>query len=221
LKRLQRVPDSARHADYYLAQAQMLDAEGKSAEALASLGQALRLAPDRAELYWQEAVLLKKDRRAKDALDLLDHAAKLNPQEPWFPVLRAALLDADGQTEQALTLLESAGRRWPEVAAVWAAQGLIAAAHGPADEARRLLETAVSLGARSPEVWACLADMTWRSAPDRIGDAKRAIAQALKAAPDDPAIQSVQHRIESQDRNPEKAPIEPASLFFSRLPRDW
>jgi tetratricopeptide (TPR) repeat protein len=221
LEHLQRVPDSARNADYYLARAQMLNAAGKSAAALASLDQALRLAPDRAELYWQEVVFLKKDRHAKDALDLLDRAAKLNPQEPWFPVLRAALLDADGQTGQALTLLESAGRRWPEVAAVWAAQGLIAAAHGPAEQARRLLETAVSLGARSPEVWACLADMTWRSAPDRIEDAKRAIAQALKAAPNDPAIQSVQRRIESRDRNPEKAPIEPASLFFSRLPQDW
>ena len=143
------------------------------------------------------------------------------PQQPWFPVLRAALLEADGRTEQAQTLLENARRRWPEVAAGWAAQGLIAAVHGPAEPARRLLETAVSLGARSPEVWACLADSTWRSAPDRIDDAKRAIAQALKGAPDDPAIQAVERRIETKDRNPENSPIEPASLFFTRLPRDW
>jgi tetratricopeptide (TPR) repeat protein len=221
LKHLQRVPETARDADYYLARAQMLDALGKSAEALASLDPALHLAPGRPELYWQEVVFLKKDGRTKEAVQLLDRGVKLNPQQPWFPVLRAALLEADGQTEQALALIETARRRWPEVAAVWAAQGMIAAAHGPAEQARRLLETAVSLGARSPEVWACLADTTWRSAPDRIDDAKRAIAQALKAAPHDRAIHAVQHRIETKDSSPESVPIEPASLFFTRLPRDW
>jgi tetratricopeptide (TPR) repeat protein len=220
LKHLQRVPESARDADYYLAQAQMLDAAGKSAAALASLDQALRLAPDRAEIYWQEVVFLKKDGRAKDALELLDRAANSMPQQLWFPVLRAALLESDGRTEQALALLEDARRRWPEVAAVWAAQGMIAATHGPAEQARRLLETAVSLGARSPEVWACLADMTWVSAPDRIDDARRAIAEAVKVAPEDPTIQAVQHRIETKDRNQANV-IEPASLFFTRLPRDW
>lgn len=221
MKHLQQVPESGRDADYYLARAQMLDATGKSAEALASLDKALRLAPGRVEIYWQDVVFLRKDGRAKEALDLLDRAAQLNPQEPWFPVLRAALLEAGGQTEQALALLESARRHWPEVAAVWAAQGLIAAAHGPVEQARRFLETAVSLGSRSPEVWACLADTTWRSAPDHIDDAKRAIARALKAAPDDPVIQAIQHRIETKDRNSKNGPIEPASLFFSRLPRDW
>jgi tetratricopeptide (TPR) repeat protein len=221
LKRLQRVPETARNADYCLAQAQMLDAAGNSGQALASLDQALRLAPDRAELYWQKVVLLKKAGRAKDALELLDHAAKLVPQEPSLPVLRAALLEANGQTDQALASLETARRRWPEVAAVWAAQGVIAAAHRPAEQARHLLETALSLGARSPEVWACLADTTWRSAPDGIDDARRAIAQALKAAPEDPAIQAIQHRIETKDRSSEGVAIEPASLFFTRLPRDW
>jgi predicted Zn-dependent protease len=165
-------------------------------------------------------VFLKKDGRAKDALELLDHAANSMPQQLWFPVLRAALLESDGRTEQALALLEDARRRWPEVAAVWAAQGMIAATHGPAEQARRLLETAVSLGARSPEVWACLADMTWVSAPDRIDDARRAIAEAVKVAPEDPTIQAVQHRIETKDRNQANV-IEPASLFFTRLPRDW
>jgi tetratricopeptide (TPR) repeat protein len=221
LKHLERVPESARDADYYLARAQMLDAAGKSAEALASLDQARRVAPDRTEIYWQEVVLLKKGGRTKEALELLDRAAKGAPQQPWLPVLRAALLEAGGQTEEARALLENTRRRWPEVAAVWVAEGLIVAVHGPAEEARRLLETAVSLGAHSPEVWACLADVTWQSAPDRIDDARHAIAQALKEAADDPAIQAIQHRIEAKDRNRKDGPIEPASLFFKRPPQDW
>lgn len=221
LKHLERVPESARDAGYYLARAQMLDAAGKSAEALTALDRALRAAPERIDIYWQEIVFLKKDDRPKDALELLDRAAKSLPQQPLVPVLRAALLESGGQTEQARALLENTRRRWPEVAAVWVAEGLIVAAHGSAEEARRLLETAVSLGAHSPEVWASLADMTSRSAPGRIDDAKHAIAEALKAAPDDPAIQAVQRRIETNDRNPENRPIEPATLFFTRLPQDW
>ena len=76
LKHLERVPESARNADYYLARAQMLDAAGKSADALASLDRALRAAPDRADIYWQEVVFLKKDGRTDDALELLDRAGK-------------------------------------------------------------------------------------------------------------------------------------------------
>jgi len=221
LKALERVPESSRNADYYLARAQMLDASGKSAEALDALARAHRAAPDRTGIYWQEVVFLKRDGRNKDALELLDSAGNSLPQQPWFPVLRAALLEAGGQTEQARALLETTRRRWPEVAAVWVAEGMIVAVHGPAVEARRLLETAVSLGAHSPEMWACLADVTLRSAPDRLDEAKHAIAEALKGAPRDPAIQSVQRRIEANDRNPENRPIEPASLFFARLPQDW
>ena len=221
LKHLERVPEPARNADYYLARAQMLDAAGNTAEGLASLERARRDAPDRIEIYWQEVVFLKKDGRTKDALELLEGAGKSLPLQPWFPVLRAALLETGGQTEQARALLENARRRWPEVAGVWVAEGLIVAAHGSAEEGRRLLETAVSLGAHSPEVWACLADVTLRSAPGRIDDAKHAIAQALQAAPDDKAIQAVQRRIEAKDRNPGNVAIEPASLFFTRLPQDW
>ena len=221
LRHLERVPQSARTADYHLARAQMLDASGNSAEALAALDLALGSAPDRIEIYWQEAVFLKKDGRTEDALALLDRAGKSVSEQPWFPVLRAALWEGAGQTGQARALLENTRRRWPEVAAVWVAEGLIVAAHGSAEDARRLLETAVSLGAHSPEVWACLAGVTLRSAPDRIDDAKQAIAHALQIAPGDPAVQAVQRRIEAKDRNPGTSPIEPASLFFTRLPQDW
>lgn len=221
LAHLARVPESAQDAGYYLARGQMLDAAGKNAEALGALDQALRTAPDRFEIYWQKVVFLKKDGRTADALELLEGAGKSMPELPWYPVLRAALLESAGQTEQAATLLETARRHWPEVAAVWVAQGMIAAAHGRAEEARRSLETAVSLGAHSPQAWACLADVTWRAAPARVDDAKHAIAEALKGAPADGAMQAIARRIETQDRSSEYAPIEPASLFFTRLPQDW
>ena len=167
LKQMEGVPESARHADYYLALAQMLDAAGKSADALPALDRALQAAPDRMGIYWQKMVFLKKDGHAGDALDFLDRAAKSLPRDPSIPVLRAALLESGGRTEQARQLLEDARHRWPEAPAVWVAEGLILAVHGNPERARRALETAVSLGAHSPEVTACLAALKAGSAADQ------------------------------------------------------
>ena len=169
LKQMERVPESARHADYYLALAQMLDATGKGADALPALDRALRAAPGRVEIYWQKMVLLRKGGRVEDAMNLLEGAEKVLPQEPAVPVLRAALLESDGHTEQAQKVLEGARRRWPESPAVWVAEGVILAAHGNPEHARRALETAVSLGAHSSEVAACLAALKGGSGADQVG----------------------------------------------------
>jgi tetratricopeptide (TPR) repeat protein len=167
LKQMESVPDSARNADYYLALAQMLDAKGKTADALQALDRALRAAPDRVEIYWQKVVFLKRDGHIEDALALLDRAQKALPQEPAAPVLRAALLESNGKAEQARQLLEDARRRWPESPAVWVGEGLFLATHGNAEQARRALETALSLGAQSPEVRASLAALKAGSASDQ------------------------------------------------------
>ncbi len=166
LKQMEGMPESARRADYYLALAQMQDAAGKNADALVAIDRALRAAPDRIEIYWQKVVFLKDSGHVEDALGLLDRAGKSLPREPSIPVLRAALLESNGRTEQARQLLDDTQRHWPEVPAVWVAEGLILAAHGSPEPARHALETAVSLGARSPEVTACLTALRQGTAPD-------------------------------------------------------
>ncbi len=168
LKQMERVPESARKADYYFALAQMLDAAGKRADALPALDQALQAAPDRVEIYWQKMVFLKRDGHVKDALNLLDRAEKSLPREPSIQVLRAALLESSGRTEQARQLLEEARRRWPESPVAWVAEGVILAAHENPEQARRALETAVSLGAHSPEVTAALAALKAGAPSDQM-----------------------------------------------------
>jgi tetratricopeptide (TPR) repeat protein len=152
MKQMERVPESARNADYHLALAQMLEAAGNRADALSASDRALQAAPHRVEIYWQKMVFLKNDGRVADALDLLGLAAKSLPQEPSIPVLQAAVLDSAGRMEQAKQLLAEARRRWPESPAVWVGEGAFLAAHGNPEQARRALETAISLGAHSPEV---------------------------------------------------------------------
>ena len=167
LQQMERVPEPARNADYYLALARMLDAAGKSTDALLALDRALRAAPDRVEIYWQKMVLLRKDGHVPEAMELLDRAAQSLPQEAALPVLKAAVQESSGRTDEAQKLLADARRRWPEAPAVWVADGLILAIRGNPEQARRALETAVSMGAHSPEVMACLASVKDGKATDQ------------------------------------------------------
>ena len=195
LRQLDRAPETSHTADYYLALAQMLEASSKTADALTALGQAIHADPARVELYWQTAIVLSRNRRTPEALQLLDQADKALPQESAIPLIRAAVLELSGRTEDAMRVLDDVQGRWPEGAGVWVGRGIILAAHQHYDEARRALETAATHGARSPEAWFCLADMTLRSAPERLDGAEAAIAQALRLAPDDASMQDLAGRI--------------------------
>ena len=174
----------------------MLDASGKGNDALAALDQAIRGDPARPELYWQKALILNKRKRTTEALGLLDQAAKALPKEPSIPLIRAATLELSGKTDEALRVLDDVQRTWPEVAGVWVARGIILAAHQKFEEARRALETAAAHGARSPEAWSCLADMTLRSGGTARSDAaEAAVGQALRLAPEDASVQELAGRI--------------------------
>lgn len=158
MERLNRVPESARGGDYYVARAQMLDAGGKADEAMAALALAVKTEPTRPDLYWRAATAMTKNHHAAEALKLLDQAASMLPQEAQIPVIRAAVLELSGKTDDALHELADAQHRWPETAAVWVAQGIILAAHQHPEEGRKALDTAVALGAHSEEVRGALLD---------------------------------------------------------------
>lgn len=200
LKDLDRAPEAGRDATYYLAKAQMLDASGETGDALQALDKAISAEPARAELYWQSAVILGKNRRTPEALRLLDQAAKTFPRESAIPLTKAAVLEMSGRTDEALRELDGAQLNWPEVAGVWVARGIILAAHRHFDEARRALETAATHGARSPEAWSCLADVTLRSAAassstESVDAAEAAVNIALRLAPQDASVQDLAGRI--------------------------
>jgi protein SCO1 len=195
LQLMDRVPESRRSGDYYLARAQMLDASGKADEAASALDQALHAAPQRPDLYRQAAVVLVKNGRLTEALGLLDQAARILPQDREIPLLKATTLERAGRTPDAERLLDEIQNRWPEWHAVWVAQGVILATHRHFQEARHALDTAVALGARSPEAYYYLADSILHSAAGPIDGAEAAIQHALRQAPDDPWMLALAGRI--------------------------
>jgi tetratricopeptide (TPR) repeat protein len=143
LQQLDKVSASARGGDYYALRAQMLP----PAEAIAAIGQAVQIEPQRVDLYWQAAALMVKNRRTADALQLLNGAGV--PDNAQIAAMRALLLELSARTPDARKLLAETRRRWPEAATVWLAQASIEAAHGLAAEAKKSASTAAQLGAHS------------------------------------------------------------------------
>ncbi len=219
-QRLDRIPVSERGGDYYLAQAQMLEASAKPSEAVAALQQGIAVEPARADLYWRATVLLVSNGRVADALPMLDAAGKTLPQDVQIPVMRAIVLQLSGKAGDARAVLAEAQRRWPEAPAVWTAEGFVAAADHQTDAAFRDLQTAINLGARSPEVYNQFADAAMRTNPPHAAEAEAAISQALKLAPSDTRVQALAALIRTgKQASPQAANL--VSSLLARDPRDW
>jgi tetratricopeptide (TPR) repeat protein len=190
---IDRLPESARTGDYYLARAQMLEASGKVPEAAVALEQALHAAPERPDLYLQAVALLVKRGQAPEALRIVEEGARTLPQNREILLLKATTLEFAHRADDADRLLSEVQTRWPEWSNVWLAHGMILAAHRHYEEARQALETAVALGASSPETYFFLADCTLRAG--RKDAAEPLIRQALKLSPGDPWIEALAGRI--------------------------
>jgi tetratricopeptide (TPR) repeat protein len=195
LELMDRMPESERSPDYYLARAQMLDASGKVREATTALDQALRAAPARPDLYRKAIALLVREGRPSDALRVSEEAARRLPENREILLLQATTLELARQSDHAGHLLANIQNRWPEWPAVWLAHGIILDTHQRYEEARKTLETAIELGARNPEAYFYLADCEFHSGPARMDAAEHAVRQALDLSPGDPWIQSLAGRI--------------------------
>jgi Flp pilus assembly protein TadD len=153
---LDRIPDSHRGADYYLARAEILQASGASQEAAAALERALSATPGQSRLYLRACAILLHAGRTDDALRISDAAAKAFAQDRTILLLRAIILEKAGRTAETEPLLQKIENRWPEWPSAWTAGGVFLGTQGRRDEACMALRTALSLGDRGPEVKAYL-----------------------------------------------------------------
>jgi tetratricopeptide (TPR) repeat protein len=193
LELIDRLPESARTGNYYLARAQMLDASGKVQEAASALDQALHAAPEWPDLYPQAVALLVKRGLGPEALRIIEEGARTLPQNREILLLEATTLEFAQRAGDADHLLSELQNRWPEWSNVWLAHGIILDTQRHYEEARQALETAVALGAIGPETYFFLADCTLRAG--RKDAAEPLIRQALKLSPGDPWIQALAGRI--------------------------
>jgi predicted Zn-dependent protease len=195
LELVDRLPESGRNSDSYLARAEILDAAGKPQDALSALDQALRLAAGRPEIYLRANAFLTGKAKPLEALRVIDEGAQALPENREIMLRKATTLEYAGKGSEAEHLLTEVQSRWPEWPAVWLARGVILDSHQRYNEAQQALETATALGARSPEAYFFLADSALGSTPPQKDAAETAIREALKLSANDPWIQSLAGRI--------------------------
>jgi tetratricopeptide (TPR) repeat protein len=160
MRLLDRVPDSARSWDFYLARAEMLDAAGNATEAATALAQALGASPGQSAPYVEACIFLLRKSRTEDAARVSGEAMKSLASDREILIVRAVVLELSGGTAEAQSVLEQIQNRWPEWAAAWAAEGIVSGMHGRRGQAIAALRTAVALGANSKELKAYLQELS-------------------------------------------------------------
>jgi tetratricopeptide (TPR) repeat protein len=191
MAQLDRIPEKQRSGDYYLARAQILNAEGKPDDALAALQHALSAAPTRADLYEEAARFLVRSHRPADAVHLLDEAERLLPDNREIRLLQAALLAFEQRTGDAERVLKQIENQWPEWPATYVTYGILLEGQKRAEAAKAQLETGLALGASGPQVYFYLAKSTLNATPDRLDDAAGEIGKAMAMEPPDTSLQAM------------------------------
>lgn len=147
LQLLDHVPAAARHGDYFLARAEMLDASGRESESAAALQQALRASPAESSLYCRAGAFLLEKGKNAEALAVSEAGLQALPQDRRVLLLRAIALERAGRPSEADSTLQQIQNRWPEWSDAWLAHSLILKTRGRTEDAAAALKTATALGA--------------------------------------------------------------------------
>lgn len=188
LSELEAIPLDQRQGNYFLLQAQMLDAQGKPEEAIKALNRGFRVAPTRPDLYFDAAGFLIKHKRYQLAIDLLQQANHVVPETPELLLTEAIALELLERLEETEKLLRQIESRWPEWSEPYLVHGVMLENSHRSAEAKPLFETAITLGADDPIAYYYLALATTHAAPDDLESAEKAIAKAVRLSPEDPYI---------------------------------
>jgi tetratricopeptide (TPR) repeat protein len=201
LEELDRIPPEDRDGDYYLVRAQILDAQEKIEEAIATLNRGLAAAPTRPDLYFNAALFLIKHKEYELSVDLLQHADRVLPDTPELLLTQAISFQLLGKIEEAERVLKRIQSRWPEWSEPYIIHGIMLETRLRSAEARPLLETAIGLGAHDPTAYYYLALAITRVEPDNPDAAWEVISEALKLDAENAYIRALAGKIAYQRKD--------------------
>jgi Flp pilus assembly protein TadD len=154
--------------------------------AVQCLSEAIKLAPDDAELHFRRAVALGRLARVDEAIQGLQRATRLNPQYALAHNQLGVMLVQKGKLDQAARSFEQALQLAPNLALAACNQGMVRLAEARFVEARESLIKAVAL---DKGLYAAQANLgmtqLWLRQPR---EAEAAMRQALELQPGDPIV---------------------------------
>jgi len=186
LAELDQIPVAYRQGDYYLLRAQILDAMGKTQDAVDALNLGMRAAPTRPDVYLQAAGFLLKHNLLREASNLLDQASRILPDDRELLLAHVVTLELLRRETDAQNLLGTIQARWPKWDRAYQLKGMLLEIQLKSPEARKTLEKAIALGANTPEVYYYEALAITHAAPDDLDAAQKAINHALALTSTDP-----------------------------------
>lgn len=201
LQKLDQTPLQARHGDFYLLRAQILDAMGKAQEAAGDLTLGLHYAPTRPDLYFEAALFLTKHNQYRELLSLLQSAVQTFPDSPELLLTQAIAYGLVHQFENSQTVLNTIESRWPEWSQAYLINAIVLVGQAKSSQAKPLLQTAIALGNHDPLAYYNLALSDMESYPADPGGAAQAIQAALQKDPNDPYTQSLAGKIAYTQEN--------------------
>ena len=195
LHTLDTVPAEQRHAEFFLAQAKMLEAAGQTAAALAAVAKASADAPSNPDVCREATVFLLAHDRLPEALATVEGAVARSPNDPNLQMIKAITLQIAARAEESGKLLEAMEHRWPEWYFPWLIQSLVLGDGKQYDGERRAVNTAMTLGADSAEAYACLAEVDFHAPGEPAGAADAAVHKAIELDPENPWSRMLASRI--------------------------
>jgi len=193
-RQLRALPgDAAAVARYRLAEAQILRDANRTGEAFEVMEQALREQPDDPDLLYESAMLAERLERLEVMESRLRKLIALKPDNSHaYNALGYSLADRGLRLGEAETLIRKALELAPDDPFITDSMGWVLFRRDDAPGAATYLEKAYHLRP-DPEIAAHLGEVYWSMG--RKDEARRLWADALKAHPDNEALQDVQKRL--------------------------
>ena len=205
LAQLDEMPAGERAGDYFILRAQILDAMGKTAEAVDSLNRGIGAAPRRADMYFEAAAFLIQHGQFKQAAALLEDATRLIPDAPNLWLARAIALelpmahgrshDEEVRSEEAMKVLAQIESRWPAWDLPYLVNGMIFEDELKSRQAKQMLDLAIALGCREADAYYYEALAITNTTPVNLPEAQQAISQAVTLNPEDAASRALDGQI--------------------------
>jgi tetratricopeptide (TPR) repeat protein len=180
-------PENA--VEYYLIEGQVLSDLGMNQEAFALYDEALKSNPDDQDLLYAQALVAESLDRVADAERYMLEILKQDPNNVrTLNALGYTLADRTHRYEEARQYIEKAYAQKPDDPAIIDSMGWVQYRLGNLAEARRYLQKAYDMTGDG-EIGAHLGEVMWMQGDQ--SDARRVWQEALKNAPEEPALKEV------------------------------
>ena len=140
----------ATHPMFHKTRAVALLSEQDISGAIAALGDALLLAPERADIRTERAQMLVASGNTAQAREDCEAVLEKHPTAAIAWLARGAVAMQTGDSEGAITALENAGRQWPSDPSLWRMLGMLYERTGRSEDARAAVSRAERLQSDGP-----------------------------------------------------------------------